>query len=141
MTLQIWHYRAIQVLSVGAGMLLFVAYGGWLFSRPIESFSSYGLPGVTPPTYARSFSINHGHAVYYRDGGPSEHPWKENLICAGLVSPVLPYLWAESRIRKLRKFPGSIIAEFRHGISQNALILAFLATLLLIFISLFNHDA
>ena len=80
--------------------------------------------------------------MYFRDGVPSEHPWKKTLIHAALASPVLPYLWAESRVRKLRKSESvSPIAEFIRGISQNALVLALLATVLLIFISLLKRAA
>ena len=62
-------------------MAMFLSYADWILgAQPIAEIGYYDLENTPPPSHARSFSINHGTAIYHRDGVPSEHPVKRNSI-------------------------------------------------------------
>ena len=64
-------------------MVTFLGFAGWMLgAKPINEIEYYDLENTPPPEYARSFSISHGSAVYYRDDVPSKHPGKRNMVLA-----------------------------------------------------------
>ena len=85
-------------------MVLFLSYVGWILgSKPIAEIGMHELDNTPPPEYARSFSINHGSAIYYRDGVPSQHPMKRNTILAaffGLYGVFLGLVFVSRRKAK-----------------------------------------
>lgn len=46
----------------------------WFSSRPISQIELFDVDNVPPPPDARSFAINHGKAIYFHHGTPSEEP-------------------------------------------------------------------
>ena len=93
-------------------MFLFLTYTGWVLgARPMSELAHYELENTPPPEYARSFSINHGSAVYYRDDVPSKHPVKRNVILAaffGLYAVLLALiivLWRQKKRARLAQDP------------------------------------
>lgn len=106
MSLTVRDLHVLRFMGAIASMIIFYMYGGWLLgSKPIETISSYDLENVPPPPYAKSFAINHGEAIYYRDGVASEHPYKQTLIYISLSVPVLVAGWAhiELDLRRRRR--------------------------------------
>jgi hypothetical protein len=87
----------LTVPEVIVAMLLFVTMLGlhltftpWLFdSHPIDEIQYYELENVPAPSDAQSFAINHGSAIYYEDGVPSEHPIKRITILGAALA-----MWA-----------------------------------------------
>ncbi len=74
--------KKLQVIvTFSAMMLLFLTCIGWtLASEPISSLNNYELTNKPAPVWAKSFSINHGKAVYYRDLPSSERPLKKYAL-------------------------------------------------------------
>jgi hypothetical protein len=93
-----------MALILAVMMAMFLNYTGWIFgARPIAEIEHYELDNTPPPDYARSFSINHGSAVYYRDNVPSKHPTKRNTIVAaffGLYGVLLALIFVSRRNAK-----------------------------------------
>ena len=88
-------------------MLMFLTYTGWILGAcPMSEIEYFELENTPPPDYARSFSINHGTAVYYRDDVPSNHPTKRNAILAiffGLYGVLLTLVFVSWRKAKRSK--------------------------------------
>lgn len=96
---------AVAMALVFTVMLaMFVHYSGWILgARPLSEIEHYELDNTPPPDYARSFSINHGSAVYYRDDLPSKHPEKTGFIITiffGLYGALLAMIFVSRRRAK-----------------------------------------
>jgi len=77
------HEKALAVILFVALMTLHFKYTPWLYgSEQLDALEKYELSNEPAPEWARSFSINHGAAIYYKDDLPKYHPSKTAIIYA-----------------------------------------------------------
>ena len=93
-----------MLLVFVAMMAMFLTFTDWILgAQPISEIEYFELENTPPPEYARSFSINHGSAIYYRDDVPSKHPLKRNIIFIvffGLYGALLAMIFVSRRRAK-----------------------------------------
>ncbi len=74
--------KKIQIVVVFSSMILMLlTCASWILaSEPINALNQYDLKNEPAPAWAKSFSISHGKAVYYRDYPSSERPLKKYTL-------------------------------------------------------------
>jgi len=72
--------KVVVVILFSVLMALHLNYTPWLVSAENLALEKYDLRNEPAPEWARSFSINHGAAIYYEDDLPKFHPLKRAII-------------------------------------------------------------
>ena len=78
-------------------------YIPWVLSEPIEAIQGYKLDNLPPPDYARSFTVNDGSAIFFRDDVPSKHPLKFSIILSVFFAFWLVLVWLYLRLKRLKR--------------------------------------
>ena len=89
---------AAQVLLLIAGMFVFIRTIPWLASSDISEINLDETSNSVPPSWARSYSVNHGDYLYYEES-PSDNPRRMWLNIGAIGICILPcqiifgYVW------------------------------------------------
>jgi len=71
-------------------MGLFIRFIPWITSSElISKLVEHNLSNDSPPSWAQSFAINHGEAMYYKESVPSEEPIFTALVVLSFVAVIL----------------------------------------------------
>jgi len=78
-----------QVVLLAAGMVVFIKTIPWLTADEISETSRYESPSPPPPSWVKSFSVNHGDFTYYSDSLAS-NPVRAWLYIGGILALIVP---------------------------------------------------
>ena len=88
-----------QVIVLLTAMVVFAKTIPWLMAHDISKIENYESPTPKPPSWAQSFSVNHGSFIYY-DDSRSSNPKRLWLYLGANLAFILPVMISTSWIMK-----------------------------------------